>query len=140
MRINRQYLPFFVAGLVILGLYAIVVAWLYATGNWGPAQDSNVTELGVCVQDGVYERATAISEHVTPIYACGQVKGTTNTHGALYLFQNRTGEVIEHKPVVLSPGVFFIPFASRDALEKGDYRLEFYREQKTRAEADFTVQ
>ena len=140
MKIGQKYFPFFVAGLVILALYAIVVAWAYATGNWIPAQDSVISELGVCEQNGVYERTPTIPEHVIPIYACGKVDGSTNTVGAYYLYQDTDGSLIDSGAFTLSPGVFFIPLALPNALEKGSYRLEFSREKIVRARADFTVQ
>lgn len=140
MHRTGQIRPFIIAGLVIVACWTLFIVWAMNTGRWVPGGTSEITELGVCLREGIYAPVTTVPAGTTAVYACGMVEGSIRFPGGFNLMDEQQDRAIAQAPGRMPPpGPFFRKLEPSHALAPGRYRIEAWYAQKMRAVAPFEV-
>jgi hypothetical protein len=140
MRHIAKIRPFIIAGLVVAVCLILIIVWSVRAGEWGPSGTSDVTELGVCLQNGLYNPVIEVQAGTGIVYACGVIEGTSNFAGGFYLISEREGQTVAMSSAgSIPPGPFFRKLQPQIALQPGKYRIEAWYSQQVRAVASFVV-
>jgi hypothetical protein len=110
------------AGTFLLSIVILSMV-LAVTEDLAPLQTSEITELGVCLQNHEYLPVRIIPAGSTELFICGTLSGTTK-RGAWFnvLSQDRA---VAQASTALEPGPFFVANLQWFApLIAGDYRIE----------------
>ena len=67
--------------------------------------DSKIAEASICLERDIYQPVLTVPRNVEQVYLCGQIEGTTQRPGRLYVSYN--GEVILSEHFEHKPGQFF---------------------------------
>jgi len=122
----------------ILLLCAIGLLWLgFATGTLAPLQTAQITELGVCLNDDVYQPTVVVPRGTEQLYICGTLSGTTKRTAWFHLFRNTT--LVHSTSATVAPGAFLISVDLRFPLTAEKHRISAQFGKLPVIESDFWV-
>lgn len=103
--------------------------------------DSEITEVGICLEEAVYEFVTTVPDHADHVYLCGRIEGTTPRPGRFHLFRAGTDLPSVYSTDFEEPvGLFFFSLERQKLLEPGEYEVQIGYARETLARTKFSVE
>jgi len=127
--------------LMVVGMFVLWSFRCIFTGKCYLTYDSNITELGVCL-DTEYHPIMSISQATEDLYLCGVIDGVTPRRGSVYLF-DKDGKSISVDSIFHHDlGIFYHPLTRAKEFQPGRYRVEIWYLQsgrRTKVQTEFEV-